>query len=654
MQNDKESLLRKAISHFIKVNKSQISNEEIISKASEVLVCFTISLTPLQSVIIGMEDQKSDNTGLKELFPMFFVRELDFLGRRCALYSYRVRQLTCNRRHVYSLGEYGFKKGHNIYVHQTKIIYKSSEYYNNTKITAKPSVTVCLKNSPLSCTANFLSLNLHEIEYYILPNLTLIYNSTRYNYGDYVYTTKDKGTIAICEKHQLAITIDPRLNINNIFRKSKEPKIIPVKNITLIFTSLSCTHQRVYGFGEYVNLGNQRIYVNATGTLYKPGEYQRNSEDERSNVSICIQKVPSQCNGTFIKLSPSEYRLENLTLIYKSKKLNYDKYTEINGTFYICVQTTINNTMIYTSRTKNDSVLGLITLVGFVLSLLSLSALIVTYSIFQELRTLPGKNILALSISLFVAEFSWLCRLAFLGNETGCFIIAIVNHYSFLVSFTASSVIAFHSCLILGRQVSLKRSNSTNNRTFFIYSLITWGIPALFVLTSVLLDHFGLFVTDYGRSDMCWLGTSQSKMFFFIVPIGVLLLFNIFLFGFSAVRFLKNQSSIVRNLGSDVVKKRKIENILICVKLSTLMGFSWLFGLLQVIVETEVLAYLFVIFVSFQGLFICMAFLFKTRCLQLYRSLWENTVSRKTTQSKSTLNKNHKTHVQNANWETRV
>ena len=260
---------------------------------------------------------------------------------------------------------------------------------------------------------------------------------------------------------------------------------------------------------------------------------------------------------------------------------------------------------------------------------------------------------------MFLAEFSWLCRLAFLGNETGCFIIAIVNHYSFLVSFTASSVIAFHSCLILGRQVSLKRSNSTNNRIFFIYSLITWGIPALFVLTSVLLDHFGLFVTDYGRSDMCWLGTSQSKMFLFIVPIGVLLLFNIFLFGFSAVRFLKNQSSIAQSLGSAVLKKRKIKNVLICMKLSTLMGFSWLFGLLQVIVEIEtvIFTYLFVIFVSLQGLFICVAFVFKTRCLKLYRSLWANTVSRKTVQTKSYSGKNNETRetvVENAIWETKL
>ena len=654
LQDDQESLLRKGISHFIKLNESQISNEHIISKASEILVCFTISLTQLQSVIIGMKDQlEFDDTGLKELFPMFFAKKLEFFGHRRILYSCRVRQLACNHQHVYSFGEYEIKNCRNIYIHRTGVIYRPSEYYYNNTKNSKPSITVCLKNSPLRHCLSVLPLNLQS-KYYILPNLTLVYNSWRYSYGDYWYRNR---MVYICKmQSDTDAIVLAELSFAPVLQRPKKKTEVHMmrKKVFFFSPSLSCIHQRVYGFGEYVNLGNQWIYVNATGTLYKPGEYQRNSENERSNVSICIQKVPSQCNGTFIKLSPSEYRLENLTLIYKSQKLNYDKYIEINGTFYVCVSPTINYTIIYTSKTKNDSVLGLITLVGFVLSLLSLSALIVTYSIFQELRTLPGKNTLALSISLFLAEFSWLCRPAFFGNETGCFIIAILNHYSFLVSFAASSVIAFHSCLILGRQVSLKRSNSTNNRIFFIYSLITWGIPALFVLTSVLLDHFGLFVTDYGRSDMCWLGTSQSKMFLFIVPIGVLLLFNIFLFGFSAVRFLKNQSSIVRNLGSDVVKKRKIENILICVKLSTLMGFSWLFGLLQVIVETEVLAYLFVIFVSFQGLFICMAFLFKTRCLQLYRSLWENTVSRKTTQSKSTLNKNHKTHVQNANWETRV
>ena len=150
-------------------------------------------------------------------------------------------------------------------------------------------------------------------------------------------------------------------------------------------------------------------------------------------------------------------------------------------------------------------------------------------------------------------------------------------------------------------------------------------VAAVFVLIFALRDHYGVFGSDYGKSDICWLGTRNSKLFLFIVPFGVLLSFNVFLFFIVAHRLYKNQKSSQRSLGK-LGRKRQTQNILVCVKLSTLMGFSWLFGLLQIAVETEtdIYAYFFVIFVSFQGLFICVSFLFKRNCFRLYTSLISN------------------------------
>ena len=642
----KEISLRKEISRIIKMNKSQISNEEIIFKTSEALVTFTVSLTPVQSVMVGMDDREFEDIGLRRLFPTFPAL-LTFFGRRYILYRYLVRQLTCIRQHVYTFKEYEIRNVWNIYIPLTGVIYKPSEYYSDGKMT-NANITVCMKiTKNFGCSGGASPLPpLYPSEYYIERDLTLVHKPSTYNYGEYWYS-KGKVNIHACYLTDYAQSVSSMSDMVENYMKDvnigKTIKAVPrlrvkdiphaeIKKIPFSY-SLSCILRRVYRFGEYVEHDDQRIYVNATGTYYNASEYERNSSDEKSNVSVCLKSRLSQCNSTSIKLTPSEYRVENLTLIYRSKTFLSGEYAEINGTVYVCVQIERNYTILaITSGTIHDVVLGFITLIGFVLSLLCLSAVILTYSIFRELRTLPGKNLVALSISLFLAEFSWLCRPAFLENKTGCFIIAIVNHYSFLVSFTASSVIAHHSCLILRRDVSLQRSKSYDRKAFFGYSIFVWGIPALFILTSVLLDHFSLFITDYGMSGSCWLGTSQSQLFLFIVPIAVLLLCNVLLFGFSAFRFIKNQNSIARTLGSNAIKKRQIQNILICVKLSTLMGFSWLFGLLQVIVDNEipVFAYLFVIFVSFQGLFICVAFLFKHRCLQLYRSLWANTFSSKT------------------------
>ena len=65
-------------------------------------------------------------------------------------------------------------------------------------------------------------------------------------------------------------------------------------------------------------------------------------------------------------------------------------------------------------------------------------------------------------------------------------------------------------------------------------------VAAVFVLIFALRDHYGVFGSDYGKSDICWLGTRNSKLFLFIVPFGVLLSFNVFLFIILAQRLYKN------------------------------------------------------------------------------------------------------------------
>lgn len=387
---------------------------------------------------------------------------------------------------------------------------------------------------------------------------------------------------------------------------------------------VSCIHQQVYEHDEFTILDDLRIRVNATGAVYEQREYYINTTVPNPSATVCLKLLPLQCNGSYIKLNASEYRiLPNLTLVYNnSLTYNFGDYIYDNGAVLVCVDFKRNYTISHNKESKDDLALIVLTWFGFIVSIICLLVLFLTYIVFQELRTLPGKNLMSLTISLCLAEILWLCGASSKGDQVACTVIAIANHYFFLVFFTASSVIAYHSCLIFGRKITFRRSKSEDNKTFLVYSFVVWGIPALFVLVFALLDHYNVFLTDYGKSDICWLGTRKAKLFLFIVPFGALLLFNLLLFVFIAVRLHYNQKSSTQVLRSNTARQRQRQNVLVCVKLSTLMAFSWLFGLLQIAVETEtdVFAYLFVIFVSFQGLFISIAFLFKRTCYQLYIS----------------------------------
>ena len=152
----------------------------------------------------------------------------------------------------------------------------------------------------------------------------------------------------------------------------------------------------------------------------------------------------------------------------------FGDYYYKDGTVLICVQFQQNYTTLHKKGQEDNLVLIVLTWLGCVLSIIGLSALLLTYTVFRELRTLPGKNMMTLSISLCLAELLWLCGSMVTANEKACIVIAMANHYFFLVFFAASSVIAFHSCLIFGKKITFRGNASEDKATFLVYSLVSW------------------------------------------------------------------------------------------------------------------------------------------------------------------------------------
>jgi hypothetical protein len=82
---------------------------------------------------------------------------------------------------------------------------------------------------------------------------------------------------------------------------------------------------------------------------------------------------------------------------------------------------------------RNSAVLTIVNFPCFILSEVFLVALIVTYLLFKELRTLPGKNLLSLAVSLSLTDLFWVFSGEFTDSETLCTALAIGTHYFFLV-----------------------------------------------------------------------------------------------------------------------------------------------------------------------------------------------------------------------------
>lgn len=396
---------------------------------------------------------------------------------------------------------------------------------------------------------------------------------------------------------------------------------------------VACIHWVVYRYYEYTLFQDRRLFVNKTKLTYAENEYALSGPPDKPNATVCRKLVPFRINGSYIRLNPSNYKLlPNLSIVYRSSRYDFGEYSYINGTVYIFVAYQRE----YEAQhyfVKGVTALDILSFVSFILSEMFLIALIITYLIFKELRTLPGKNLLSLAVSLAVADLLWLFSSQFTDEDTLCSALAIANHYFFLVYFISCSVVAYHSCVVFGRRITLRPRKEEENRTFIVYFLLTWLVPALFVGLFAILDGTGTVNVSYGSMGQvaCFIGKRIAKIYSFILPVGLCLVFNVTMFIFVAKRFFKNQN--LQFLSSELQKKRDRENVLICVRLSTLMGFTWLFVFLHLLFKsvTDAFIYFFVVFVSLQGVFVGVAFIFNHKCLALYRELVHTNLNRLTT-----------------------
>ena len=386
---------------------------------------------------------------------------------------------------------------------------------------------------------------------------------------------------------------------------------------------LACIGMETYTREEYIQLKYNRYHTIPTNRTFSSHEVF----PEGTNITVCDDLVQSSCEGIQVYLKQEEYMIfPNLSIFYnRTRRLyNIGDYRVDNDTLILCI-----NTSLLHERTKGNfgnilKAMEILTIFTFTLSLVSLSALILTYTVFSELRKLPGKNLLNLAVSLFLAQLLWLVAVPQIQWPQFCIIVSIVEHYLFLVTFTAMSVIAFHTKTILASKKLRRPSNLTEDRRrFMIYSEFVWGVPLVFISVTTFFHFFNVY--DAGYSSVhervaCWITNRQAQEFLFILPVGLIVLFNtaMFLYTIAMIQVKKRKSQELYASGG----KRDEQNMVwIYLKLSSLTGITWIFGFLDVLFDSATFSILFVLFASLQGLYIALSFLNNKRLLKLYREL---------------------------------
>ncbi|XP_053491134.1 adhesion G protein-coupled receptor L4 [Ictalurus furcatus] len=236
------------------------------------------------------------------------------------------------------------------------------------------------------------------------------------------------------------------------------------------------------------------------------------------------------------------------------------------------------------------NVLNRITQLGMVISIICLFMCIFTFWFFSEIqstRTTIHKN---LCCSLFMAEFIFLIGINMYAHKLFCSVVAGLLHYFFLAAFAWMCIEGIHLYLIV---VGVIYNKGFLHRNFYIFG---YGSPAVVVTISVTLGY-----KYYGTNSACWLSTERNFIWSFIGPACLIILVNLLAFAVIIYKVYRHTA----------VKKPEIshyENIRSCARgalaLLFVLGATWTFGVVHILNETTLTAYLFTFANAFQGMFI--------------------------------------------------
>ena len=281
---------------------------------------------------------------------------------------------------------------------------------------------------------------------------------------------------------------------------------------------------------EYTVEGNV-VSITDTGEKFQEVDYYSNetkwingSYAPTGVLTVCKQHNIN-CSGNFIGLTEDEYSILPNGSVYRiasGKFFEPGRFQLINGTAWVCVNFSSN----YTKKSLRDvteehlKVLAVLTYVGLSVSIISLILVLVTYSLFKELRTLPGINLMNLSLAHLLADVLFLPTGSGLP-ELACTIVAILLHYLFLVSFMWMSIIAFETWRAFSKIRIQHRNLNRREKRFNLLRKIAlgWLPPSVFVALCVTLDQFHVVVFHYGGPNGCWISNPTAKLFAFVLPL---------------------------------------------------------------------------------------------------------------------------------------
>ncbi|XP_063682154.1 putative adhesion G protein-coupled receptor E4P [Bolinopsis microptera] len=241
---------------------------------------------------------------------------------------------------------------------------------------------------------------------------------------------------------------------------------------------------------------------------------------------------------------------------------------------------------------QDDYILSIISQIGASISIVCLFATVLLLYIVRCVREcLSTKIHINFALALFLALLFFMINGSTTYPGTYCKVMAGMTHYFFLTAFFWMSVEAVG----LYRAVVLVFTSASNNTFLIGASIIAWGLPAVAVIALLSLKENVYQI--HTNLNVCWLSRDWMYGTFFS-PLLIMLLFNCIVFFRVLFTVMRNKHS--RTKGTMKPGQRLVE-LRIILSIMTLLGLTWIFGVIQISYPHIVLEYFFALTNTLQG-----------------------------------------------------
>ncbi|XP_047555818.1 adhesion G protein-coupled receptor E2-like [Lutra lutra] len=300
---------------------------------------------------------------------------------------------------------------------------------------------------------------------------------------------------------------------------------------------------------------------------------------------------------------------------------------------------------------EKDPGLAVITYLGLGLSLICLLLASLTFLLCKTIQNTSTSLHLQLSICLLLAHLIFLMAIDRTEIKVLCAIIAGALHYLYLASFTWMLLEGLNLFLTARNLTVVNYSSVSSIMKKFMFP-VGYGVPAIIVaISAASRPHL------YGTPTRCWLHTDKGFIWTFLGPICTIFSINLAFF-LMTFWIVKNKLS---SLNSDVSTLQNTRMLTFKATAQLLiLGCTWCLGILQVGPAAHVMAYLFTIINSLQGVFIFLVYCILSQQVREQYKNWFKGVgktkaeSEKYTLSSGTMSDDSKHSVENYNEQLRL